>query len=160
MSNFNNQTGSMLLTTVYILLMITLLCAAYWQMLRFNTRMLEAKQGHLKAYYAARAGLADALSEIKQGHTWGSLNMDPQWVFDTGTTFYKSTSATPPLTHFDSPTTLSVTVVGNPLIETINITSLAKVYSSQQEYITILKAQAIRSSPDNEIHILGVQEIQ
>ncbi len=153
-----HEAGSMMLLAVFVVLTLCLLSMSYWKLVEINTQMAGLKEGGMMAFFAARGGIEEAAYELKQGHVWGSDTMSPQWRLESGNTYYKSTSSAVPLTHFSYPTTMSVTVVGDPETQTVNVTSVAQVSRRGQVFSRRLQAKLIKSTPEGSIHILEVQE--
>jgi hypothetical protein len=152
------EQGSIYIMTVFMVMALTLLSFSYWKMIEMSTQNIELKEGELKAMMAARGGIEDAAYELGAFHSWTLAQVSSQWNQKTADTFYKSTVAPVPLTHFDSPTTISVTVTGDPSTGTINISSSAEVFAFNRTFLKTFSAQAIRSSPNNEIHIVAIRE--
>ncbi len=144
--------------TVFMLMTLTLLAVSYWKMIEINTQNMELKEGELRAFMAARGGIEDAVYELGAFRAWSASELSSQWQQSGVDTFYKSTTGATPLTHFDSPTTISVTVTGDPATDTVNITSVGQVRLFNRQFMKTFSAQVIRSSPNNEIHIVTIQE--
>lgn len=157
-ASLGSQKGSMLVFSTFILLMVSVILISYWRLIQINSALLQNRESGMRAYYAARGGLEDAVSEIKPNGVWGdSESMDEQWV-QTEEGFYKSSSAQHPLIGFDYPVTISVSLVGDPLTETVNITSRADISIGQKRYQQTLLAEVIRSL-SGEIFIKKIMEI-
>lgn len=147
----------MIVLTSFMLVILSLLMVSYWAMVKVKLKMAQAKQAQVRALYAARAGVADAIDELRSGHDWDELSIDSQWVKVNATTFYKSTSAIEPLVGFDYPVTFSVTVKGDPATERISITSKAEVLYDSQEFEQQLDVVVVRSLA-NEITFISTTE--
>ena len=159
--NKEGERGSLLVLTSFLLLALTLLCVSYWKLIRAKTITIQLKDSRLKAYTAARAGIEDAINELQLGHSWqqGSLDLSPQWSHVTGNTFFKSTTHSTPLTHFAYPASFSVTVVGDPSSETVNITSVSSVDPHKGHfYKSQLKAEVVKSL-SGDMHIISLKEL-
>lgn len=140
-----------------MLVVLSLLMVSYWAMVKVKLKMAQAKQAEIRAMYAARAGVADAIDELRSGNDWDELSIDPQWVKVDATTFYKSTIATIPLEGFDYPATFSVTVEGDPTTERVSITSKAEVLYDSREYEQQIDVTVVRSLA-NEITFISTTE--
>lgn len=123
--------------------------------------MLTLKKNETRALYAAKAGIEDAIEELKQNHVWDEdePNLNEQWVVSSNATFYKSTAAPYPLTHFSYPVTFSVTVSGNPDEDMFTIESISTVYdeTTQQTFSKTVFARVIKSFNDN-FDIISIHE--
>ena len=123
----------MLLTTLF-LLTVSLLLGSFWGLLRYSIGTARIRENELRAYYAARGGVADVVDEIRQGHTWSPTGgLSPQWVHRGGSKFYKSSSAPTPLSAFDYPVTINVTLTGDPSIQKTKVVSSAEVLGSDNK---------------------------
>lgn len=123
-----NYRGSLLLLTTFFLLTVALLIGSFWGALRINIRTAQVKENELRAHYAAKAGVADLIDELRSGHTWDTAgSLSPQWVNTGGSTFYKSHLAPTPLTTYDYPVTISVTLNGDPSVEKAEVISAAQI---------------------------------
>ena len=137
----------MLLLTTLLLLMVALLLGSYWGVMRVTIRLAEVRHNELRAYYAARGGLSDAMYEVRQGHTWStSGGLSPQWVYVSGNKFYKSTVAPTPLAAYDYPVTISVTMSGNPDVEKTQLVSVGQIKGTDNKsYSRTLTVSIIRT---------------
>jgi hypothetical protein len=159
--NCKKQQGSILIVSTFIVLIVSLICVSYWMLIRINTKMLVLKERNIQSYYAALGGIEDAISEIRNNQSWGSGDpFNARWKQVSGQTYYKSNSAgsPAPLSNFDHPTTISVTVIGDPSIETLNITCKAEVGNEDLQYTKTLQAHVIKSL-SNEVHIIDIQGV-
>ncbi len=165
------ETGSILIFTLFILLAIMILVLAYLKLTQTNARLAILRSGEIKAYYAAYAGIQDAIYELKSAKTWsdtnigsGATNLDPQWhhlASDPANTLYKSTvTPTDPLPAFSYPTTFSVTVdfSGVPYSGTINVVSSAEVSPPNGLGMTFRSqlAAALVRTPANDVVVLSM----
>ncbi len=142
----------------FILLTLSLLSVSFWSLLRLQTRTLGLNEGQIQARFAARGGVEDAILELKNGATWGDTSeMSSQWTYEDGLTYYKSTESSIPLTHFDYPVTISVSVEGNPAIETMTVNSTATVLSKGTLFRSVLLARVVRTLT-GEFHIVSMRE--
>ncbi|MBT5954297.1 hypothetical protein HOG98_06210 [bacterium] len=153
-----------MILSVFVLLSVSILCISYWKAIRIGTQSAYVKKKEVQAYFAARSGIEDAISELKQGFSWvsGNVNLSEQWVSSGSNTLYKSTIAPTPLTHFDYPCTYSVTIIGDPSTGTLNFTSIGYVGNPITENSTLtfkkeLQGQMILSV-SNEIHVIELTE--
>ena len=123
--------------------------------------MLTLKKNETRAIYAAKAGVEDAIEELKQNNEWNQtdINLNEQWVAVDSDTFYKSTSAPNPLTHFSYPVTFSVTVSGNPDEDMFTIESISTIYdeTTHQTFSKTVFANVIKTFNDN-FEIISVHE--
>lgn len=127
------STGSILLLTVFVVFAMSTLALCFWKLMSIEIDNLANEKMRIKAEYAARGGIEDAIYELKKNQSWNAATLDPQWHHETdapATQFYKSTvAADSPLTHFDDPTTISVQVSGDLTVGTVNISCTASVRS-------------------------------
>ena len=155
----NSQKGSMLIFSTFVLLMVSVILVSYWKLIQVNSQLMHSRESGLRGYYAARGGIEDAISEIKPSGVWGDeATMDEQWINVDGAQYYKSSNSDYPLIGFDYPVTISVVVVGDPLIETVNITSRADIAIGEKKYQQTLSAQVIRSI-SGEVFIMNTVEL-
>ena len=163
-THHSGEKGSFLLIAMLTVLILSLISLFYWQMLSMLAKQKTLKNDSVQAYFAARSGIEAALDEIKNGNAWtqNSTQLSSQWHFvsvsGNATTFYKSTSGSNPLTHFSLPVTFSVTVSGDPSIETVNITSISQVGSNNISPSTKTLSMKIIRSPSGEINIISTEE--
>ncbi|RAP37245.1 hypothetical protein DID80_04285 [Candidatus Marinamargulisbacteria bacterium SCGC AAA071-K20] len=157
---YDDDSGSILLMTMFLLLFLATILLGYWQVIRYKTKMTQLKQQSIRAQFAARAGLSDALYELKQLHTWDSNNDDlsDQWHFLGGDTFYKSSQIEPLIPQFSYPVTISVTVSGNPTQDTLSLTSRGDsgYGTPEKSYSVELKSKVVRSL-FGKMHTLEVE---
>lgn len=119
------------------------------------------KKNTMRAYYAARGGIEDAILEIRDGHTWGDYDggFSIQWQSLGGGTYYKtSTGIAHALSGFDYPVTISVTLTGDPDVSTVNIVSESEIVDNDIRFSKKLSAQIVKSIT-GEVHEVSVQEI-
>lgn len=152
-----SERGSVLLLTMFVMLTMALLLMSYWALLRFNVESLHARTHGLRAKYAARAGVNDAMAELKVGNQWVIDDVSNQWQDASGGTFTKSTVAPVPLTGFDYPATFSVTVQGDPSVATVNIVSVSEVVGSGKVYSHEVEANVLRSI-SGEIFVVDIED--
>ena len=154
------ETGSVLVLSSFLLVVITLVTVSYWKLLQMRIQITDNKKQEMRAYFAARAGIEDSISEFVQGHTWAytSGNLSPEWVYKNDTTFYKTNKLGSSLDYFNYPVTISVTVQGDINTETITVNSQAQISRAldQKVYQKNLQASLIKSlSGDIIIHSLS-----
>jgi Tfp pilus assembly protein PilX len=147
----------MIVLTSFMLVVLSLLMVSYWAMVKVKLKMAKNKQAEIRALYAARSGVADAVDELRSGNDWSEGSLDTQWVKVNETTFYKSSLAPTPLVGFDYPVTYSVTVEGNPETERVSITSKAEVLYDSQQYQQQVDVTVVRSLA-NEITFISTTE--
>ena len=147
----------MIVLTSFMLVVLSLLMVSYWAMVKVKLKIAQTKQAEIRALYAARAGIADAVDELRSGNSWDEFSLDPQWVMIDAKTFYKSSLAPVPLSGFDYPVTFSVTVDGDPASERVSITSKAEVGYDSQQYEQQLDVTVVRSLA-NEITFISATE--
>lgn len=157
-----NEDGSILLMTTFLLLFIALILLGYLHIIRYKTKMVTLKQHRIRAYFAARAGLSDAVYELKQGHAWQASNpeLSDQWHDGGGATLYKTSQQVPALTQFEYPVTVSVTLTGDPDIERVTLNSVSSVQFSPQSstrYHAHLELEMVRSL-FGEINVMSMKE--
>jgi hypothetical protein len=156
-----DESGSILLLTLFILLFLATILLGYWQVIRYKTKMTLLKQQNIRAHFAAKAGISDALYEIKQLHSWDldSGDLSEQWHFETGSTFFKSSVVEPVISQFSYPVTISVTVSGNPTQDQLSITSRAESGHGipEKTYSTQLQSEVVRSL-FGKMHMIEVKE--
>ncbi|MCP4050543.1 MAG: hypothetical protein GY730_07555 [bacterium] len=153
------ENGSMLVLASFIILLVSMLCVSYWILIRINTTMLILKEKNIQVYYAALGGIEDAISEIREGHPWGnySQGFSQQWQHLSGNTYYKSSVyGSIPLSNFDYPVTISVTLDGDPMVSTVSIKSVSEINDNGKTYSKILEATVIRAL-SQEVHILNTK---
>jgi len=123
-----------------------------------NIKSLSVKVGGLQAYFAARGGIEDAISEIKENIVWGSDDMDDQWNKINETTYYKSNrNVSTSLTHFDYPTRIEVSVIGDPNVETVNIVSKSEIHQGASLFLHSFEATVIKTL-SGEVVVIDVKE--
>ncbi len=131
-NTFSN--GSILLLTVFVVFTMSTFALGFWKLVLIQLDNLAHEKLRMKAEYAARGGIEDAIYELKRNEGWTAGRLDPQWHHDgaaPASQFYKSTvAADNPLTHFDSPTTISVQVDGDLSVGTVNVSCTATVMSA------------------------------
>jgi hypothetical protein len=152
------QDGSILILATFIVLAISMICVSYWILIKVNTKMIFLKEKNLQTYYAALGGIEDAISEFRNGESWGvGVGFNSRWSHSSGSTYYKSNrpGSPAPLPHFSYPVTITVTVVGDPAIETLNITCQSEINTGNMEYKKTLSANVIRSL-SNEVHVVNI----
>lgn len=156
-----SQQGSLLVLTSLLLLCISLICISYWELIRYQTKMVKNRREEIKSFYAARAGAEDAIFEIKLGHDWSvdSFDLSSSWKHVSDHLFLKSTSIPDSLaiSDFGYPVTYSVSVVGDPDTETVNIVSTSEIYSGGKTYTKRLNVDIVRSVL-GDIHVVSVKE--
>ena len=150
--------GFVLLVVSFVFLVVSLLVVSYLRMVHYQTSSFSPQAGHLQAYEAAKAGVEDALYELKQGAAWPTGAADVQWASVSGNTLQKSTNnPSHPLTHFDLPVTYSVTVAfESGTSGTINIIS-SSVVGSGTTFASQIAAKAIRTS-GAKMYLLEMKE--
>jgi hypothetical protein len=124
------ESGSLLIFSSFLILSVSIILVSYWKLVEYRVRMLDLKKNEIRATYAAKSGIEDAIEDLKQNHDWeqGNLALNSQWIFVEGNTFYKSTTSASPLTHFSYPVTFSVTVSGNPDEDMFTIDSKSTIF--------------------------------
>lgn len=142
----------MLLLTLFILTTVSLLVLGYVQLFTQAVTISQAHQTRIRAIAAARGGLADAAYEIKRLSGWPSGpsggSLDPQWQSGGASTLYKSTQdPTHPLTEFDYPATISVSLLFGPdgYDGDIQATSRATILTNGQAAASTYTATFVRS---------------
>lgn len=157
-----NEQGSALILTIFVILTLSLLCISYWKLIEIQTENVYLKEKKLQAYQLAKAGIEDALYEVREGNSWeeGVLASNG-WTKATANTFLKSSilnSLDPNL--FNYPATFTVTVTGDASIGTINIMSTGEATPTESEksITTTLQAYAVKTYA-GEIYILKLEEI-
>jgi hypothetical protein len=153
--------GAILLFVSFVMTAVAVLCVAYWNIIKFDSRIFFLKEKSIQAFFAARGGIDDAIYEIREGHAWEINSVSDTWYFLEGKTFFKSTSQPNRLEHFDYPTSIFVTVDGDPGVGRVTITSKAQVATNSepgQKYEKTLEAIVVRSV-SGEVFILEIQEI-
>jgi hypothetical protein len=163
-STQKNNSGNIMILSIFVLLSVSILCISYWKAIRIGTQSAYVKKKEVQAYFTARSGLEDAISELKQGFAWvsGNVDLSDQWVASDSNTLYKSTVAPTPLTHFDYPCTYSVTIIGDPVTGTLNFTSIGYVGNPITEnnkltFKKVLQGKMILSV-SSEIHVIELKE--
>ena len=150
--------GSVLILTSFLLLIITLITISYWKLIQIRLMILTNNEQEIRAYYAAKSGIEDAIYEFKSGHSWSNdphSGLSNNWQFYSENTFYKTNiNNSSSLTHFNYPTTISVNVIENLEQKTRIITSTAVVKrntNSQDVFKQSLQAVVIESFNGNQI---------
>ena len=173
----NEQKGAALILAAFILLSFSILIISYLQLIQINSKVLYLKIKSHQAYYAARAGMEDAIYELNQGHVWDKTNLnslggdlDIEWQHDgvsSDTTLYKGNNVdiaeANRISHFDYPVTFSVTISydDTPSTGTINITSTGFVgdnIHTAEVYERKILTKAVRTN-NEEMYILEMKEI-
>lgn len=152
--------GSILVLTMFVMMTVAILSISFWEITRMTTRTFFLREKNIQAFYAARAGIEDAIYEIREGNDWQIGQVSPQWEAFSGDTFMKSTSGSTPITHFSYPATIFVTVSGDPDVGTVNIVSTGEVTSPQEStkiYRRTLSAQVIKS--EQGVFVFEIKEI-
>lgn len=113
--------------------------------------MTQLQEKSLQAMMCARAGIEDALAELRLNHDWeaSNNNLSSQWVKTNPPVFYKSSSGAIPLTQFDYPVTFSVQIIEGPSAGELTIESVGEVGDPNLEpksFSYELYASAIKSS--------------
>ncbi len=155
--------GSVLILTLFVVLVVSTLCLSYFKIIELETIMQVERQKFIQATTMARSGIEDALSEIGQGHAWQLGQMSSQWQHATGSpdnTFYKSTDSPVPLTQFTYQASFTVTVSGDATVDTVNIESIGLVENPNkpiQPYVKMITANAVRSL-SGDIYLVNISE--
>lgn len=158
----NNDEGSALLFSIFVVLTLSLLCISYWKLIELYARSVYLKEKGLQTYQIAKSGIEDSLYEIKIGTPWDVDHLAGHGWTASGNQFIKSTvlkSLNPLL--FDYPATFSVTVSGNIADSTVNITSIAEVGSvtaNEKVFKRTITSDIIKTVA-GEIYIIKMQEI-
>ena len=97
------QKGSMMLLTFFVFLVVSLITLSLWKLIELRIKLSLNQEQHLRAKFAARSGIEDAIMEIKAGHSWEENNdaLNSEWVYVSDDTFYKSNSNSNSLSFFD-----------------------------------------------------------
>ena len=162
-TSVNYQKGSMMLLTFFVFLVVSLITLSLWKLIELRIKLSLNQEQYLRAKFAARSGIEDAIMEIKAENDWAEDNdaLHSEWVFVADDTFYKSNSATDSLTFFDYPVTFSVTVTDGDEDYTYDIISNASVkYNEESDKIYYSTYQAtVLKSFNGEIMVLDLIEI-
>jgi hypothetical protein len=157
-----NSKGFILIISTFLLMSVFLILTAYWKILQIQGTKNSIKEYQIQSYFAAKSGIEEAISEIRQGHTFafGTTDLSPQWEYVAPNTFKKSTIGPIPITHFKLPVTYTVIVSGNPStdIVTIKSTSLVSGISTSENVSHTFEAQIVKS-PGGEVSILSTKEL-
>jgi len=151
--------GSLLLLTTLFLLTVALLLGSFWGVLRINIRSAQIRENELRAYYAAQGGVSEVIDELRQGHHWNVTGgLGPQWVHASGATFYKSTIAPTPLTSYDYPVTISVTLAGDPDVEKTQVTSVGSIKGTDDQVYSRTVVVSIVKTLSGEVALITGSE--
>ena len=52
-----NESGSVLLLTLFVLLFLATILLGYWQLIRYKTKMIHLKQQNIRYHFAAKSGI-------------------------------------------------------------------------------------------------------
>ena len=156
------QQGSVLVLSSFLLLAITIITVSFWRLLEVRISIAGHHEQESRAYYAARAGIEDAIYEFVEGAEWAFDDplLSQDWQYLDEDTFYKTNVGSDALSYFDYPVTFSVTVLGDINDENVTINSAAKVRKSEggQEYQKTLEASVVKSF-DGDVFIMTLEEV-
>ena len=155
----NLENGSLLILSTFLILAVTMISVTYWNLIQIRIKLITQKKFSTQAYYAARAGIEDAIYEFRRGHNWDIDEVNNNWTQTDPTTFYKTNINTGSLTYFEYPVSFSVTIIGdiNNGFVTINATGEISSTTENSIYRKNLIASITRSF-DNEIIIHSLKE--
>tara|TARA_Y100001970_G_scaffold293537_1_gene441049 strand:- start:12199 stop:12693 length:495 start_codon:yes stop_codon:yes gene_type:complete len=155
----NLENGSLLILSTFLILAITMISVTYWNLIQIRIKLITQKKISTQAYYAARAGLEDAIYEFRKGNNWDIDEVNNNWIQTDLTTFYKTNINTGSLTYFEYPVSFSVTVIGNINngFVTLNATGGVSSVTESSIYKKTLIASITRSF-DNEIIVHSLKE--
>tara|TARA_E500000178_G_C16981649_1_gene736090 strand:+ start:807 stop:1346 length:540 start_codon:yes stop_codon:yes gene_type:complete len=157
------ENGSMMLLTLFVFLVVSLITISLWKLIEFRIKLSLNQEHHLRAKYAARSGIEDAIIEIKAGNSWveGSTDISSEWTFLSDNTFYKTNSNDDSLTFFDYPVTFSVTLNDGNEDNMYSITSTGAIRrndASSSIFYSTYQATILQSF-NGEILVLDLKEI-
>tara|TARA_B100000427_G_scaffold268678_1_gene234718 strand:+ start:3042 stop:3536 length:495 start_codon:yes stop_codon:yes gene_type:complete len=154
------ENGSILVLSTFLILAITMISVTYWKLIQIRIKLITQEQYESQAYYAARAGIEDAIYEFRKGNNWDINEVNTNWIKENDTTFYKTNINSSSLNYFDYPVSFSVTIAGdiNNGFVSVNSTGAISNNTDNQQYAKTLEA-SITKSFDNEIIIHSLKEI-
>ncbi len=156
------ERGSVLVLSAFLLLVVTLITVSYWKLLEMRILITGHKEQELRAYFAARAGIEDAIYELVQGYDWkfDEPGLSVEWQYLDQDTFYKTNVGNSMLDYFEYPVSFSVTVEGDIESGLVTINSLGQVSKSlgHQLYSKQLEA-VVQKSFNGDIVITSIGEI-
>ncbi|MBH37612.1 hypothetical protein CL658_01090 [bacterium] len=151
--------GSILILSTFLILAITMISVTYWKLIQIRIQILSQKKYSTQAFYAARAGIEDAIYEFRMGNDWDITQVNNNWTQKNETTFYKTNINSSSLSYFDYPVSFSVSVIGDINNGFVTINSSASI--SNEENIVYYQKSLVASitrSFDNEIIIHAIKE--
>lgn len=156
--NAQVSNGSILILSTFLILGITMITVTYWKLIQIRVKLLTQKKYSTQAYYAARAGIEDAVYEFKIGNNWNQNEINEDWIKINETTFYKTNKDNTALEYFDYPVSFSIQILGDITtgFVTINSYGSVKEMGTNETYNKHLIA-SITKSFDNEIIIHSIQ---
>ena len=148
------ENGSILILSTFLILAITMISVTYWKLIQMRIQMITQNQHTTKVFYAARAGLEDAIYEFRRGNSWDINEVHSDWIQENSSTFYKTNRDSSALDYFEYPVSFSVTVLGNINTGFVTINASASISNPENSraYNKTLIATITRSF-DNEIII-------
>jgi len=161
-SHFLNQKGSALVFSIFIITSLSLMVIAYWKAIEIYAESIYFNERGLQAYQIAKAGIEDAIYEVKQGNTWDDAGLLPSgWEKVSANEYQKSTAlGSLDSTLFELNSTFSVVLIGDPNgPTTINITSTGLVSgpNDYKSFKRVINSKIIKS-PVGEIYVLSMKE--
>ena len=78
--NAQVSNGSILILSTFLILGITMITVTYWKLIQIRVKLLTQKKYSTQAYYAARAGIEDAIYEFRSGNNWNQNEINEDWI--------------------------------------------------------------------------------
>ena len=155
------ERGSVLILSSFLILAVSIISLSYWKLIEVRVELSEQKKQAMRAGLAARAGLEDAIYELKQGNSW-DLNgggLSNEWKLGSGNTFYKSRASAESLSFVSYPMTYYVKVEGDISEETVTINATGEVSVSGDSLAYNQEIQArISQSFNGNIMVHSIKE--
>lgn len=106
---FNQENGNVLSMTLVLIFACSAIAFSYIKIIQFKAKESRLKIVDTRLFYASRAGIEDAIYELKQSHSWTSTALT-RWQQNTAkpNTFYKNFTSSS--AGFKYPINISVTV--------------------------------------------------
>ncbi len=155
------EQGSVLILSSFLILAVSIISLSYWKLIEVRVELAEQKKQAIRAKLAARAGLEDAIYELKQGNDWDldGGGLSSEWKRESGNTFYKSTESAESLSFVSYPMAYYVNVEGNINEETVTINAAGGVSVSGESLAYSQEIQArISQSFNGNIMVHSIKE--
>eukprot|EP01049_Picozoa_sp_SAG25_P016421 SAG25_NODE_3766_length_977_cov_0.834852_2_plen_145_part_00 len=109
-----------------LLFAVLILVLAFTKMINYQHKRQLVETYQKQCYFAARAGIEDAIYELKQGNTWLASDL-ASWVEDLSQTdtFYKDYTAADE--GFEYAVTVLVTLTDGFVMDTYDVTSVGQM---------------------------------